>query len=112
MLTWSIALFVVAALGGVLMAISVFNNRLPNMGLALAHGGLAAAALLIALYAVIIGEVPAMVRYGAALLVVAALGGFFLFSFHLRRKAHPKPVVVLHALLAVAGVGCLLLAVL
>ena len=45
-------------------------------------------------------------------LVIAALGGFFLASFHLRGRPGPKPVVALHALLAVTGVGLLASAVL
>jgi len=34
---------------------------------------------------------------------VAALGGFFLASFHLRRKLPPKAVVLVHASVAVIG---------
>jgi hypothetical protein len=47
-----------------------------------------------------------------AVLALAALGGFFLLSFHLRGKPHPWVVVVLHALLAVGGLGCLVFALL
>ena len=39
----------------------------------------------------------------ATLLVIAALGGFFLGSFHLRKQLPPKAVVVIHALVAVVG---------
>ncbi len=51
-------------------------------------------------------------KYGVAILVLAALGGFFLLSFHLRGKPQPRVVVVLHALLAVGGIGCLAFALL
>jgi hypothetical protein len=44
------------------------------------------------------------------LLVVAALGGFALLSFHLRGRALPSGLVVGHALLAVAGFVTLLAA--
>jgi len=37
------------------------------------------------------------------LLVIAALGGFGLLSFHLRGRALPSGLLVGHALLAVAG---------
>lgn len=40
---------------------------------------------------------------GFVLLLVAALGGFFLASFHLRQRLPPKAVVVIHAGVAVAG---------
>ena len=42
------------------------------------------------------------------LLVIAALGGFYLASHHLRKHPGPKTVVVIHA--GVAVVGFLLLA--
>ena len=46
------------------------------------------------------------------ILVVAALGGFFLASQHLGQKLPPKGVVVLHAALAVVGVALLVSVVL
>jgi hypothetical protein len=46
------------------------------------------------------------------LLVVAALGGFYLASLHLRGTVAPKAVVFVHAGVAVAGFLTLLSAVL
>jgi hypothetical protein len=37
------------------------------------------------------------------ILVIAALGGFYLASIHLRREVAPKPVVFIHAGVAVIG---------
>jgi hypothetical protein len=37
------------------------------------------------------------------LLVLAALGGFFLASFHMRKQVAPKAVVLVHAGVAVVG---------
>jgi len=54
----------------------------------------------------------AAIQYGVGVLFLAALGGFFLLSFHLRSKPHPWVFVVLHALLAVGGIGCLVFALL
>jgi hypothetical protein len=39
----------------------------------------------------------------AALLVIAALGGFVLVSFHIRKQAPPRALAGVHALAAVAG---------
>ena len=58
------------------------------------------------------GTAPARVTAALGLLVVAALGGFFLASIHLRGKIAPKAVVFIHAGVAVAGVLTLLSAVL
>jgi hypothetical protein len=77
------------------------------MGLALAHGGLAAAGLVALAVEVFTADLAAGLPL--ALFVVAALGGFALFSFHLRQKALPIPVVVIHA--GVAVVAFLLLVV-
>lgn len=107
MLLTSVVIFLVAALGGLVMAAKIMGGKQPPMPLALIHGAAAATALVLALLVVLGGGTPPVVRYGVGILVVAALGGFFLFSFHLRGKPHPKAVVVIHAGLAVAGVLCL-----
>ena len=36
-------------------------------------------------------------------LLVAALGGFLLFAFHLQNKRLPSPVVLIHGAVAVAA---------
>jgi hypothetical protein len=113
MLIAAVVLFLLAALGGLVMAIGIFQRDAKPSGLfALGHGILAATALVLALLVAIAPGANALVKGGVAVLVVAALGGAFLLSFHLRDKPHPKMVVALHALLAVSGVGCLALALL
>ncbi len=111
MLTASVVLFLYAALSGLVMAVGIFRGAKPWVPLALGHGVLAATALVLAVLVAIATGVAA-IKYGVAVLVLAALGGFFLLSFHLRGKHHPWVVVVLHALLAVGGVGCLVFALL
>jgi hypothetical protein len=103
----AVVLFLVAALGGLVMAAGIFRGVKPRMPLALGHGALAATALVLGLLVAIKPGAASFITYGIAVLVLAALGGFFLLSFHLRDKPHPKAVVLLHALLAVGGVGCL-----
>jgi hypothetical protein len=53
-------------------------------------------------------DVAKIVPIALLILVVAALGDFFLASFHARKVTPPKAVVVIHA--GVAVVGFLLLA--
>lgn len=109
MLVYAVVLFAVAALIGLYLASQVFGGKLPPMGAALAHGLFAAVGLVLLLYAAFLtgAPQPQSVLIAAIILVVAALGGFFLFSFHLRKQVPPKAVAGLHALLAVAGVGTL-----
>jgi len=110
MLKIAIILFLLAAVGGLIMALRIFKGRKPPAALAVIHGVVAATALVLVLLLVIGGGAHAALVYGAVILVVAALGGFFLLTFHLRGAPHPKAVVVLHAVLAVVGVACLLVA--
>lgn len=105
----AIALFLLAALGGLVMAARIFRDRVPPLGLAILHGAIAATALVMALFLAASAGASLLLKAGVAALVIAALGGFYLLSFHLRSIAHPKAVVVAHALAAVAGVLCLFL---
>lgn len=108
MIATSIILFLVAAIVGIYMAARIFGGNMPPWVAVILHGVLAASGLLVLLYALFTGPQPMMLVAGAGLLVVAALGGFFMFSFQLRNQAPPKAIVVVHALAAVLGVVCLL----
>lgn len=110
MLTLAVGLFAVAAVGGITLAVLHFSKKNLPLPLALLHGLLGAAGLVVLLLAILHGGTPAKATYAILLFLVAALGGFYLFSFHLRKKALPSTVVVIHALVAVAGFACLLVA--
>jgi hypothetical protein len=47
--------------------------------------------------------VPPRTGLALLLLAIAALGGFFLASYHLRKQPGPRPVVLIHAGVAVIG---------
>jgi len=108
----ALVLFLAAAVGGLVMATMIFRERKPPLWIALLHGAAAATGLLLLAMIWLDGKATTPVLAALAVLVIAALGGFFLLSFHLRDKPHPKAVVVLHAVLAVCGVGALLIGVL
>ena len=110
-MTIAIVLFAVAALGGLYMAVVRFRGaERPPTGIALLHGALAAAGL-IALIVVVTGAgAPAAAKTALIVFIVAALGGFFLFTQHMSKKALPIPVMVVHALVAVIGFVILLVA--
>lgn len=98
-----IAIFAVAAVVGLTMAVAAFQGHFPPVPSAILHGVLAATGLLLLLIAVARGAVgPALWALGFFL--VAALGGFGMaFGFHARRKPLPKGLVAGHAALAVIG---------
>lgn len=110
-MTLAAILFGVAALGGGVMAILRFSGtELPPMGLAILHGVVAAAGL-IALIVAVMGGASSKATIALVLFFGAAIGGFVMFSYHLRRKALPIPYVVVHGLVAVVAFVVLLLAV-
>lgn len=103
MLTYAIIIFAVAALGGLVLAKNVLSGKLAPWPLSILHALLGAAGLVILVLMVINGAGAGRITAALALLVVAALGGFFLASFHLREKIAPKGIVMVHAGVAVVG---------
>ena len=105
----ALVLFAVAALGGLTLAILRFRERPLPMALAVVHGLVAAAALVTLILAVWAGGTVTLTRAALGLFVLAALGGFVLFASHLRGRALPKLLVVVHGLAAVTAFVLLLL---
>ncbi len=97
-----------AALGGLLLAVLSLQNKSLPWVVTIVHGLVAATGLVLVLLGVLNGEGGAMGRIALGLLTVAALGGFFLLSFHVRDAKAPPAVIVIHALVAVSGFGTLL----
>ena len=105
MLKLAVLIFAVGAVGGLILASSVLRGRLASWGLSLLHATLGATGLVLTAIVVLSGaeEGKGVVPIALAVLVVAALGGFFLASFHARKVPGPKPVVLIHASVAVVG---------
>jgi hypothetical protein len=105
MLLYAIVLFALAAVIGVYMITRVFAGVTPPWAAAIFHGLFATSGLLLLLYAAFAsGTQPALaVTVAAGLLVVAALGGFVMLTYHARKQPPPKALASIHALAAVAG---------
>lgn len=108
MIITALILFLLGAVGGLAMAVMSFRGKSIPWLLAIGHGVLGAAGLLLLLAAVIRGIGGQVALVALVVLLVAALGGFYLLSYHIRKQNHPKGVIVVHALVAVAGVLTLL----
>jgi hypothetical protein len=110
MLQLAVLVFAIGALGGVVLATFMLRGRLAPWALSLLHAALGAAGLILTAIVLFGGGADVPPRTGLALLLlaIAALGGFFLASFHLRQRPGPRAVVVIHA--GVAVIGFLLLA--
>lgn len=103
MLNYAIIIFTIAAIGGLILATNVLRNKFAPWAISLAHAALGAAGLVILIVMVLQGAGTSRLLAALGLLIIAALGGFFLASLHLRRKIAPKAVVGLHAGIAVVG---------
>lgn len=103
MLHAAIIIFAIAAAGGLVLASSVLRGKLAPWPLGILHALLGASGLVVLLLLALNSSGDTRLLVALGLLVVAALGGFYLFSFHLRKMVAPKPVVIIHAGLAIAG---------
>lgn len=112
MLTYALIVFAIAALGGLVLAgVYVLQGQLAPWALSLAHAALGAIGLLLLIYAAVTTGIAGGALAALVILVIAALGGFYLASIHLRGEVAPKPVVFIHAGVAVIGFLALLGAV-
>ena len=105
MLKLAILIFAIGAVGGLILAGSVLRGRLAPWALSLLHAALGATGLILTGIVVLPGaeEGAGIVPIALLILVVAALGGFYLASIHARKVVAPKGVVLIHAGAAVIG---------
>src|SRR5688500_5884383 len=101
MLLAAICRFAAAAVAGTFLAIAIFTQRKTPMGVALIHGVAGAAGLACLALFVLPEEEPGRPGLSLLILTANALLGFFLLSRHLRKRAWPKPLVVVHGLAAI-----------
>lgn len=111
-MTLAAILFALAALTGIAIAFIRLSGRdFPPMFLALLHGAFAASGLVALIITAAGPGAPQWARISLGGFIVAALGGFALFSFHLRRRALPIPLMAIHGVIAVAAFVMLLMAI-
>lgn len=103
--------FGIAALGGLtLVTMRQMGKGMP-LPLAIGHGLMAAAGLVTLIINVASDTGNMIMNISLALFVAAALGGFTLFSFHVRKKAMPAMLIPVHGLAAVVAFVLLVYAV-
>lgn len=110
MLTKAVLIFALAALGGAVLALHVLREKFAPWILSMAHALLGATGLVVLLLAVREGAGGSAAQWALGLFLVAALGGFYLASVHLKKQLAKKGVVILHAGLAVTAFALLLVA--
>lgn len=103
MLTYAVIIFAVAAAGGLILASKVLGGKLAPWPLSILHALLGATGLVILIMMVVDGTGAGRITAALGILVVAALGGFYLASLHAKQQVAPKGVVIVHAGVAVVG---------
>jgi hypothetical protein len=105
MLKIAVLIFAIGALGGLVLASSVLRGRLAPWALSILHMLLGATGLVLTALVVLGGSDAGkgMVPIALLILVVAALGGFYLASIHVKKEVASKGVVFTHAGIAVIG---------
>jgi hypothetical protein len=110
MFTGAAILFALAAIGGLTSAYLHFTRNSVPTGLAVVHGLLAAAGLVLLIIGIASGPAAGLIIASLVIFLVAALGGFVLFfGFQLRKKPLLSPLVVIHQMAAVTAFVLLLI---
>lgn len=103
MLTYLVLVLAIAAVGGIFLATKVFSGQLAPWSLSIVHALLGATGLIMLIMVILEGSGDGRLSAALGLLVIAALGGFYLASIHAKGTVAPKNVVIIHAGVAVAG---------
>lgn len=103
MLTFIALIFALAALGGLTLATLHFRQKPAPQWLAFTHLTLAAVGLVLFIVQVTTHGAAGLLSTALALFVIAALGGFMMLAFRLKQKPQPRPLIVVHGLVAVAA---------
>jgi hypothetical protein len=104
MLIYALVVFTVGASAGLALAAAyVLRRRFAPWPLSLVHAALGATGLTLLIYPALTTGISRAPLVALAILVVAALVGFYLASIHLRGEVAQKPIVLIHAGVAVIG---------
>lgn len=101
--------FMVGAIGGILLATLHIRKKDAPIPLAILHGLIAATGLSLLILGVARSASAGLAGVALGIYLVAALGGFVLFAVHLKKKPLPVPLIAIHALLAVTASTLLLI---
>lgn len=112
MLIYSLIVFTVGASAGLALAAAyVLRQRLAPWPMSLLHAALGATGLLLLIYPALTTGISMAPLIALLILAIAALAGIYLASIHARGEIAKKPVVFVHAVVAVTGFLVLLGAV-
>lgn len=108
MLATAIVLFLFAGVFGLIVLLTLFKNHPTPKPVVVIHGVLGGIALLITLTYLAMGHTEPLFLTGTGLLLAAVVIGFIAFGIDISGMRVPRWLVIIHPLLAVAGVIVLL----
>lgn len=96
-------IFAITAIGGIILASHSLKSKPAPWALSIIHALLGATGLILLGITAYHAGWPTKLSSALVILIVAALGGFYLASHHLQGKIAPKGVVIIHAVVAIIG---------
>ena len=103
--------FGIAAIGGITLVTMKYRGKGLSMPLAIVHGIFAATGLVFLIINVALGYGNTLMNFSLVLFIITALGGFTVFSFHVRKKKMSNNLIILHASGAILSFLILIIAV-
>src|SRR5947209_14871846 len=103
LITAAIIIFIIAAIFGLVILTAILRDRPTPKPIVIIHGPLAAIAVVLLIIDVAKGHTESLLIASLIIFIVAALGGFVLYTFDTLKKRIPKPLAILHPLIAMTG---------
>jgi len=105
----AIVIFVIAAMFGLVILTAILRDRPTPKPFVIIHGPLAATAIVLLIIDVAKGHTESLLIASLVIFIIAALGGFALYTLDTLKKRIPKPLAILHPLIAVSGLAVLVI---
>ena len=104
MLQAAIMFFIFGASIGAVILMAVLKDKPTPKPAVVAHGILGGFAILMCITYIAMGHTDTMLLTGVGLLLLAAIGGFYMFGKDVYKLPIPKVVAVIHPMIALSGV--------
>ena len=109
LITAAIIIFIIAALFGSVILTAILRDRPTPKPFVIIHGPLAATAIMLLIIDVVKGHTESLLIASLVIFIIAGLGGFAIYTLDSLKKRIPKPLAILHPLIAVAGLIVLII---
>jgi len=105
----SIVLLIIAVSLGLYLVFLSLHKHKRSPGLGLTHASLALAGIIVLFMQIYTGPTDKLNNFAALFLIFAIVGGGMVFALHEENKPPSMTVVIIHAIMGLAGVSSLLI---